>query len=273
MYATAIYLGAADDARRFDARAAALAWFAGGDAGRFLFGAAVLRGRVALAQGAPRRDGRAGGTWRSPPCTPPASSRRCAAAGEVYFDSVSMFVFFLLAGPLSRNARAPSRARSHRCAGPADAAIRGAADRGRNASNASGSTSCASGDCVRVAEGGIVPADGVLLTERCRVDEALLSGESAPVTKRRDDLLIAGSVLEDGPVLLRIERVGADTTLAGIAALVGRAHAERPRLQVAGERAAAPLRRARAGTDRDDRRRAGSSSILRARSPPRWRCW
>ena len=94
------------------------------------------------------------------------------------------------------------------------------------------------GDCVRVAEGGIVPADGVLLTERCRVDEALLSGESAPVTKRRGDLLIAGSVLEDGPVLLRVERVGADTALAGIAALVGRAHAERPRLQVAGERAA-----------------------------------
>ena len=77
------------------------------------------------------------------------------------------------------------------------------------------------GDRVRVAEGGIVPADGVLLSERCRVDEALLSGESAAVTKRRDDSLIAGSVLEDGPALLRVERVGADTALAGIAALVG----------------------------------------------------
>ncbi len=58
------------------------------------------------------------------------------------------------------------------------------------------------------------------------------------MTKRRDDPLIAGSVLEDGPVLLRVERVGADTALAGIAALVGRAHAERPRLQVVGELAA-----------------------------------
>jgi Cu2+-exporting ATPase len=94
------------------------------------------------------------------------------------------------------------------------------------------------GDCVRVSEGGIVPADGRLLTGRCRVDEALLSGESAPVTKQHDDLLIAGSVLEDGPVLLRIERVGADTTLAGIAALAGRAATARPRLQLAGELAA-----------------------------------
>jgi Cu2+-exporting ATPase len=91
------------------------------------------------------------------------------------------------------------------------------------------------GDCVRVAEGGIVPADGMLLGEHCRVDEALLSGESAPVKKKRGDALIAGSVLEDGPVLLRVERVGADTALAGIAALVGRAGAERPRLQIAGE--------------------------------------
>ncbi len=129
------------------------------------------------------------------------------------------------------------------------------------------------GDCVRVAEGGIVPADGVLLTERCRVDEALLSGESAPVTKRRDDPLIAGSVLEDGPVLVRVERVGADTALAGIAALVGRAHAERPRLQVAGETRRGPIRRARAGIDGADRRRVGESSIRRARSPPRSRCW
>jgi Cu2+-exporting ATPase len=58
------------------------------------------------------------------------------------------------------------------------------------------------------------------------------------VLKRRDDLLIAGSVLEEGPVLVRLSRVGADTTLAGIAALVGRAHAERPQPQMAGELAA-----------------------------------
>jgi Cu2+-exporting ATPase len=158
--------------------------------------------------------------------------------GEVYFDSVSMFVFFLLAGRyLEMRAR-------HHARDLTDALARLTppfADRELEDGNVQrvGIHELRVGDRVRVAEGGIVPADGLLLTERCRVDEALLSGESAPVTKRRNDLLIAGSVLEDGPVSLRVERTGADTTLAGIAALVGRAHAERPRLQVAGEVAAA----------------------------------
>ena len=158
-------------------------------------------------------------------------------SGEVYFDSISMFVFFLLAGRyLEMRAR-------HRSCDLTDALARlwpPFADRKRDDGTLQrvGIHELRVGDCVRVGEGGIVPADGVLLTERCRVDEALLSGESAPVTKRCGELLIAGSVLEDGPVLVRIERTGADTTLAGIAALVGRASAARPQLQRAGELAA-----------------------------------
>lgn len=158
--------------------------------------------------------------------------------GHVYFDSVSMFVFFLLAGRyLEMRAR-------HRAADLTDALARLTppfADRRLDDGTLEriGIHELRVGDCVHVAEGGIVPADGVLLNERCRVDEALLSGESAPVMKQRADLLITGSVLADGPALLRVERVGADTTLASIAALVGRAQAERPRLAQAGERAAA----------------------------------
>jgi len=158
--------------------------------------------------------------------------------GEVYFDSISMFVFFLLAGRyLEMRAR-------HRARDLTDALARLTppfADRQLDDGTLHrvGIHELRVGDCVRIAEGGIVPADGVLLTERCRVDEALLSGESAAVAKRHGDLLIAGSVLEDGPALVRVERVGADTALAGIAALVDRAQAQRPRLQVAGELAAA----------------------------------
>jgi len=157
-------------------------------------------------------------------------------SGEVYFDSISMFVFFLLAGRyLEMRAR-------HRARDLTDSLARLTppfADRQcEDGFRRVGMHELRVGDCVRVAEGGIVPADGVLLGEHCRVDEALLSGESAPVRKTRGDALVAGSVLEDGPVLLRVERVGADTALANIAALVGRAHAERPQLQIAGERAA-----------------------------------
>jgi len=157
--------------------------------------------------------------------------------GEVYFDSVSMFVFFLLTGRyLEMRARHHARDLTDALARLTPAfAERQTPD---GTFKRVGIHELRVGDRVRVPEGGIIPADGVLLTERCRVDEALLSGESAPVIKRRDDPLIAGSVLADGPVVLRVERVGADTALAGIAALVGRAHAERPRLQVAGEHAA-----------------------------------
>jgi Cu2+-exporting ATPase len=157
---------------------------------------------------------------------------------EVYFDSVSMFVFLLLAGRyLEMRAR-------HRAGDLTDALAR-ITPRFAQRQLADGTLERIGvhelrvGDRVHVSEGGIVPADGVLATDYCRVDEALLSGESAPVAKQRGDQLIAGSVLVDGTAQLHVERVGADTELAGIATLVGRAQAERPQLAQAGERAAA----------------------------------
>lgn len=157
--------------------------------------------------------------------------------GQVYFDSVSMFVFFLLAGRyLEMRAR-------HHAGDVTDALARLTptfADRTRDDGMLErvGIHELCIGDCVHINEGGIVPADGVLMSERCRVDEALLTGESSPLVKQRLDKLIAGSVLMDGPAQLRIEHVGNDTTLAGIATLVGRAQTERPRLAQLGERAA-----------------------------------
>jgi ATPase, P-type (transporting), HAD superfamily, subfamily IC/heavy metal translocating P-type ATPase len=159
-------------------------------------------------------------------------------SGEVYFDSISMFVFFLLAGRyLEMRAR-------HRACDLTDALVKLTppfADRRLEDGTLQriAIRELRVGDCVHVSEGGIVPADGALLSERCSVNEALLSGESAPVLKLRGDLLIAGSILEDGPMQLRIERVGAATALACVAALVGRAQAARPQLVRVGERAAA----------------------------------
>ena len=157
---------------------------------------------------------------------------------EVYFDSVSMFVFFLLLGRFLE-----MRAR-HRSGDLVDALARLTpvfADRCRTDGSLEriAAAELRAGDLVHVAEGGAVPADGVLTEGACHVDESLLTGESEPVAKRTGDMLIAGSVLQDGPVRLRVERVGADTALAGIVALVTRAQTERPRLALAGERAAA----------------------------------
>ncbi len=156
---------------------------------------------------------------------------------HVYFESVSMFVFFLLIGRYVE-----MRAR-HRAGDLTDALARLTppfAERRREDGGLErvGIRELAPGDRVHVAEGSVIPADGVLLNERCLVDEALLSGESAPVPRRRHESLVAGGVLVEGPAEIEVTAVGHDTVLAGIAALVGRAQAARPRLARAGERAA-----------------------------------
>lgn len=156
---------------------------------------------------------------------------------EVYFDSVSMFVFFLLAGRYME-----MRAR-HRTGDTADAMARlvpAHAERLRADGTLErvGVRELVPGDVVHVAQGMRVPADGVLDSASCHVDEALLSGESAPLPKRCGDELVGGSMVTQGPATVRLRRVGADTMLAGVAALVARAQSERPRLAQAGERAA-----------------------------------
>lgn len=157
---------------------------------------------------------------------------------EVYFESVSMFVFFLLVGRyLEMRAR-------HKAGDLGDAHARLMplfADRVRadGALERVAASALAPGDLVQVAEGAAVPADGRLEGARCRVDESLLSGESDAVTKTAGSPLLAGSLVVLGPARLRVQRVGAATALAGIVALVSRAQTERPRLARVGERAAA----------------------------------
>ena len=157
---------------------------------------------------------------------------------EVYFDSVSMFVFILLIGRyLEMRAR-------HRSGDLSEALARLSppfADRIKEDGSLDriGAIELRVGDRVHVAEGSGVPADGSLLSARCRVDEALLTGESHALLRQRGEPLIAGSLLVEGPAELRVERIGSDTVLAGISSLVTRAATQRPRLAVAGERAAA----------------------------------
>src|SRR5690606_22926895 len=110
-----------------------------------------------------------------------ASLIEAMRGGEhVYFESVSMFVFFLLIGRYVE-----MRAR-HRAGDLTDALARLTpphADRRLPGGELErvGIRELEPGDLVHVGEGGVIPADGVLIGERCHVDEALLSGESAPV--------------------------------------------------------------------------------------------
>ncbi|MFY7907720.1 MAG: heavy metal translocating P-type ATPase, partial [Burkholderiaceae bacterium] len=85
------------------------------------------------------------------------------------------------------------------------------------------------------------PGDGKLLSERVTVDEALLTGESHPVTKLCGDGVIAGSFNLANPVEMRVDRLGADTRFAQIVALMEKASTEKPRLAILADRIAAPF--------------------------------
>ncbi|AIF48067.1 heavy metal translocating P-type ATPase [Dyella japonica] len=141
--------------------------------------------------------------------------------GEIYFDSITMFVFLLLA------ARYVELRAEHRNTALGDAVSDGTpllAQRRR----ADGmlelmpAMELLPGDYVHVADGAAVPADGVLESEAVQVDESLLSGESLPVTRRRGERLTAGSIVIDGPAQLRVERSGKHTAAARIGALSAR---------------------------------------------------
>lgn len=159
---------------------------------------------------------------------------------EVWFDSLTMFVFFLLGGRyLEHKAR-------DRTAGALDSLMNRlppVCDR----QNADGVYETVSlrrlrvGDVVRVRAAQAFPADGELLDADALVDEALLTGESHPVARQRGQALVAGSFNLGGPVRLRVARVGQDTRFAQIVQLMERASTEKPRLAVLADLVAAPF--------------------------------
>ncbi len=145
---------------------------------------------------------------------------------EVYFDAAVMFVFFLSVARYAESA-ARRRAGEHiRVLARAQPAIAHRLDSdGRVADLAAGLL--AVGDRVRVREGEALPADGVLLDGSARFDEALLSGEARAVLRHAGDAVLAGSILRDAAVDLRVDRVGADTRLAQIVRLADHAAGQR----------------------------------------------
>ncbi|MEW5836742.1 MAG: cation-translocating P-type ATPase [Pseudomonadota bacterium] len=146
--------------------------------------------------------------------------------GEIYFDSVSMFVFLLL---VARYVELRARQRSGALGdATVDAAPLLAERLGANGRREwVAATTLLPGDRVHVAEGATVPADGVLDSAHAELDEALLSGESRPVRRRRGETLVAGSVLLSGPVQLTVHHSGETTAAARIGALARRAQGGR----------------------------------------------
>lgn len=87
------------------------------------------------------------------------------------------------------------------------------------------------GDRLRVRPGEKIPVDGVVLDGLSAVDESMVTGESLPVEKRPGDRVTGGTVNGRGGLLIRAERVGADTLLAQIVQRVAEAQRSRAPIQ------------------------------------------
>jgi len=94
------------------------------------------------------------------------------------------------------------------------------------------------GNVVLVRPGANVPADGVVRAGRSSVNEALLTGESAPVAKAEGDRVIAGASNGSGSLRVEVTGTGERTALAGIMRLVAQAQSSRSRAQALADRAA-----------------------------------
>jgi P-type Cu2+ transporter len=159
---------------------------------------------------------------------------------EVFFDSLTMFVFFLLtgrwlelrlrdrtAGALEAMVNRMPEAVHRRCA---DGSFEAVAVR-----------RLAVGDVVQVLAGEAIPADGVITSGSTTVDQSLLTGESRPVRRDTGAQVVAGSYNLSGTITVAVERTGAQTQFAAIVALVQSAATARPRLAQLADRIAKPF--------------------------------
>jgi len=164
---------------------------------------------------------------------------------EVYFDSISMFTFFLL---VARYLEMAARLRANATTDALAQLVPVTALRLRQAradlsaeDQADGqggdteweeilSRDLQVGDRVLVRPGATIPADGVVLQGQSCVDESMLTGESAPRDLEAGSLVVGGCLNIQGSLQIRIEQVGQDTMVSHIGRLLRRAQAQRPSL-------------------------------------------
>ena len=156
----------------------------------------------------------------------------------VYFESAAVIVTLVTLGDFLE-------LRARRRTGAALKALLGLAPKTARRIAADGSESdvplddVRAGDVLRVRPGEKVPVDGVVIEGESHVDESMLTGEPMPVVKAKDDPVTGGTVNQDGALTMRAQKVGGETLLAQIVALVAQAQRSRAPLQRVADRVAA----------------------------------
>ncbi len=159
---------------------------------------------------------------------------------EVFFDSLTMFVFFLLTGRwLELRLR-------DRTAGALEAMVNRMPEAVFRRTldghyEAIAARRLVVGDVVRVLPGEAIAADGVIVSGESTVDQSLLTGESRPVARCVGARVVAGSYNLSGTISFQVEQTGEQTQFAAIVALVHSAATARPRLAQLADRIAKPF--------------------------------
>lgn len=156
--------------------------------------------------------------------------------GEIYYDSVVMFTFFLLlARYLELIARKHATETSENLIHITPA----------TALRISGNTEelipvarLNVGDRVLIKPGETIPADGHIVEGRSSVDESLLSGESLPISRQIGDLVIGGSINIESPLQVVVDSIGQDSLLSRITSLMEQSQMEKPAITKLADRAA-----------------------------------
>lgn len=146
--------------------------------------------------------------------------------GEVYYDSITMFVFFLLLGRLLelRARRKASESSSNLARLVPIMATRIDEDGEHDVA----AKTLQVGDRVRVLAGATLPADGIITLGRASLNEAMLTGEQLPLLKRPGDPVYAGTINTDAPLDIRVSHPIAESRLAQIMRLQDSALDDKP---------------------------------------------
>jgi P-type Cu+ transporter len=159
----------------------------------------------------------------------PASFRDASGQVAVYFEASALIVTLVLLGQvLELRARRQTRDSVRMLLSLAPATARRIRD-GKDSDVPLGDVR--PGDRLRVRPGEKIPVDGVVLEGRSAVDESMISGESLPVEKTPGDRVIGATLNQTGAFVMRAERVGSETVLSRIVAMVAQAQRSRAPIQ------------------------------------------
>ena len=155
----------------------------------------------------------------------------------VYFEAAAVIISLTLLGQmLEGKARSQTSAAIQSLLGLAPKTARRLADDGTEQDVPLADVHA--GDRLRVRPGEKVPVDGVVLDGGSAVDESMLTGEPMPVTKTAGDPLIGATLNTSGALVMRADKVGAQTVLAGIVQMVAQAQRSRAPMQRMADRVA-----------------------------------